>query len=477
MSERTLADLKQKQALPLEVKILLTRERVRQWIDEYGEDGVYISFSGGKDSTVLLDLVRNRFGYKNVPAVFVDTGLEYPEIRQFVKSFDNVEWLKPKMNFKQVIAKYGYPFISKEVSECVYGARKYLKKVLEQINARQTDRVIPYGYWFQRVTGTGKYQKRANPPSNAEILESAHRGGNGTTTIAKPQNFSDIDLESQKRLTRGGLTTSTESSVDYLNIAEMIVRGGISTSQTNEHKTFSDGETKGLYTLNARTAMLIGKYQVDWDKKKKGLIPSNEQDRSQFSQERYKFLLNAPFEISSECCKVMKKKPIKEYAHRTGRHPMTAQMAEESRLRTQKWIQNGCNGFNLKEPISNPMSFWTEQDVLQYIYENNLPICSVYGEIVKADTDIVGQMDFEDWGFGTGEESHIFKTTGCSRTGCMFCGYGCHLEKEGEGRFERMKFTHPKQYEYIMKPWNQGGLGYKEVIDWINENGNLHIRY
>ena len=140
MSERTLADLKQKQALPLEVKILLTRERVRQWINEYGEDGVYISFSGGKDSTVLLDLVRNRFGYKNVTAVFVDTGLEYPEIRQFVKTFENVEWLKPKMNFRQVIEKYGYPFISKEVSECVYGARKYLAKVVEQMNARQTDR-------------------------------------------------------------------------------------------------------------------------------------------------------------------------------------------------------------------------------------------------------------------------------------------------------------------------------------------------
>lgn len=59
----------------------------------------------------------------------------------------------------------------------------------------------------------------------------------------------------------------------------------------------------------------------------------------------------------------------------------------------------------------------------------------------------------------------------------MFCGYGCYLEKEGEGRFERMKETHPKQYEWIMKDWEEGGLGYKKVIDWLNENGNLHIRY
>lgn len=59
----------------------------------------------------------------------------------------------------------------------------------------------------------------------------------------------------------------------------------------------------------------------------------------------------------------------------------------------------------------------------------------------------------------------------------MFCGYGCHLEKPGEGRFELMKKTHPKQYDYIMRPWEEGGLNYKEVIDWINENGNLHIKY
>lgn len=204
-------------------------------------------------------------------------------------------------------------------------------------------------------------------------------------------------------------------------------------------------------------------------------IPS--EDRSQFAMEKWQFLLTSPFPISNKCCNVMKKNPAHDYSHKTKRMPITGEMAQESRLRTQKWIQHGCNMFDAKNPKSCPLSFWTEQDVLQYIYENKLPICSVYGEIIKADTDIIGQMDIEDWGFGTGEESHVFKTTGCSRTGCMFCGYGCHLEKEGEGRFERMKETHPKQYEYIMKPWDKGGLGYKEVIDWINENGNLHIQY
>jgi len=142
--KHTIQELQQWQALPLSIKVRMTKQRIRDWINYYGEDGVYVSFSGGKDSTVLLDLVRQE--YPNVVAVFVDTGLEFPEIRQFVKLFDNVEWIKPKMTFRQVIEKYGYPFISKEVSECVAGARKYLTAVasdlqsLERTNERTNER-------------------------------------------------------------------------------------------------------------------------------------------------------------------------------------------------------------------------------------------------------------------------------------------------------------------------------------------------
>ena len=112
---RTIDDLRQLQALPLSLKVRMTQERIRAWVREFGTDGVYVSFSGGKDSTVLLHIVRDL--YPNIPAVFCDTGLEYPEIREFVKGFDNVTWLKPKMNFRQVIEQYGYPFISKQVSK------------------------------------------------------------------------------------------------------------------------------------------------------------------------------------------------------------------------------------------------------------------------------------------------------------------------------------------------------------------------
>lgn len=89
MAKHTISDLYQMQSMPLSIKVRMTEKRIRGWIEEYGVDGVYVSFSGGKDSTVLLDIVRKL--YPDVLAVYVDTGLEYPEIREFVKSFDNIE--------------------------------------------------------------------------------------------------------------------------------------------------------------------------------------------------------------------------------------------------------------------------------------------------------------------------------------------------------------------------------------------------
>ena len=106
--------LEERQSFLLDKKIEMSYDRIKEWYEAW--DGqVYVSFSGGKDSTVLLDLVRSV--YPNVPAVFIDTGLEYPEIRQFVKTINNVIWLKPEIPFPQVIEKYGYPVISKEVAQ------------------------------------------------------------------------------------------------------------------------------------------------------------------------------------------------------------------------------------------------------------------------------------------------------------------------------------------------------------------------
>lgn len=338
----TKEELKMMQNMTLYGKVMMTKVRIREWVNHWGEDNVYISFSGGKDSTVLLHLVREDF--PNVPAVFVNTGLEYPEIQAFAKSFDNVTTVYPSMSFKDVITTYGYPMISKEVSEAVKQVRNPNYK--------------------------GKHKK--------EILF------------------------------------------------------GIATDKNG--------------------------------------------NKSQFNCEKYKPLLYADFMISNTCCDVMKKSPAKRYEHKNNMHPILAQMADESRLREQKWLENGCNGFDMKRPVSNPMSFWLEQDVLQYIKEHNIEICSVYGDIQPKG----GQLALD------GMECELC-TTGCQRTGCIFCGYGCHLEK-GETRFQRLKRTHPKQYDYcicggaydtdgLWKP-DKNGLGMAHVFDELNKlYGKDFIRY
>ena len=229
---------------------------------------------------------------------------------------------------------------------------------------------------------------------------------------------------------------------------------------------------------NQRLAIMLGLFAENGEIKAN--IPSK--DRSAFSLEKYRFFLDAPFEISNKCCNVMKKEPAHRYAKETGRHPITAQMASESKLRTQKWLQNGCNAFEAKYPISNPMSFWTEQDVLLYIKQNNLPICSVYGDIVedRSGTDAVeGQLTISDLeGY---ENMDLFdaqrlplKTTGCSRTGCMLCGFGCHLEKS-PNRFEQLKQTHPKMYD-LLDIVKNNGVTMREAINWINDNSNINIK-
>ena len=117
--------LKELQALPLERKIGITSARIIEWYTHW--DGqVYVAFSGGKDSTVLLDIARKLF--PDIEAVFVNTGLEYPEIQKFVKTFDNVTMLRPKLRFDEVIKKHGYPMISKEVAKNITESRTWIAR-------------------------------------------------------------------------------------------------------------------------------------------------------------------------------------------------------------------------------------------------------------------------------------------------------------------------------------------------------------
>lgn len=95
--QHTHEELILRQELPLEDKVRMTKMRIQQWYLAF-ESKVYVSFSGGKDSTVLLHIARSM--YPDIPAVFVDTGLEYPEIREFVKSVSGVTIVRPEIGFK-----------------------------------------------------------------------------------------------------------------------------------------------------------------------------------------------------------------------------------------------------------------------------------------------------------------------------------------------------------------------------------------
>lgn len=344
-----MGDLKQMQCLPLEAKINMTQRRIKDWY-EHWDGQVYVSFSGGKDSTVLKHIVDSM--YDDVPALFVNTGLEYPEIQKFVKDIkagkydcfnSDVEIARPELRFDEVLKKYGYPVISKDVAMSVKTA-KYNKET----------------YRYKKLMGIA-----------------IDKNGNA----------------------------------------------------------------------------------------------------SQYNMPQWSFLLEAPFDTSSQCCDVMKKRPIHKYEKETGRKSIIATMAQESRNRAIAWYKNGCNAFDAKKQKSQPMSFWTEQDVLHYIKKFKVPYASVYGDIVVEDMheDVLeGQINMIDY-LECHEETDKLKTTGCTRTGCIFCMFGCHLEKE-PNRFQRLKETHPRQYEYCINggemvegKWipNKEGLGLGKVLDYI----------
>lgn len=326
MAKHTHGDLEQMQSLPLESKITMTQRRIQDWYDHWNGD-VYVSFSGGKDSTVLKHIVDGM--YDDVPSVFVNTGLEFPELQSFVRDIkagkydcfnSNVEILTPEKRFDEVLKEYGYPVISKVVAHNVSVARR-------------------------------------NPNGN----------------VAKNIMF-------------------------------------------NPDRT-------GL-----------------------------------FNHYKWNFLINEPFLVSEKCCDVMKKKPARQYAKETGRKVILGTMAHESKLRYSNWLKNGCNAFDGSSPSSQPMAFWTEQDVLQYLKTYDVPFSKAYGEIRQK------------------PGSDLLELTGYQRTGCVYCLFGAHREAL-PNRIQRLKETHPKQYaycinggEYVDGMWqpNKDGLGLKLVLERLN---------
>lgn len=105
---------------PLDRKIRETQERIAIWCERWGRHAS-MNVSGGLDSTVLRHIARNHpeIDGRSIPQFFSDTGAEYPEIRKFVRSLKGVTWVRPKMKFHEVLKRYGYPVVSKRISQYV----------------------------------------------------------------------------------------------------------------------------------------------------------------------------------------------------------------------------------------------------------------------------------------------------------------------------------------------------------------------
>ncbi|MDO9069348.1 MAG: phosphoadenosine phosphosulfate reductase family protein [Deltaproteobacteria bacterium] len=299
------------QALPLSEKIALTETRIRCWHESFNGK-VAVSFSGGKDSSVLLWLVRRLF--PDVPAVFCNTGLEYPEVVKHVMSHDNVMVMRPKMPFRQVLEKYGFPLVSKKVA-------------------------------------------------------------------------------------------------------------------------------RGISVLRNHTAANQNIYRL-YDQ---GINRFGEQVNGFKVADRWRFLVDAPFNCSDKCCQIMKKEPMTRYTKLTGYKSFVGTMATDSKAREKVYLQHGCNGYDMKDPKSMPLGFWKEQDVLQALVTYNIAYPTVYGRILRRDN---GEL----------------YCTGVKRTGCVFCMFAMHMES-APNRFQKLYHSHPRLHSYCMDK-----LGLGDVIKYVREN-------
>ena len=147
--------------------------------------------------------------------------------------------------------------------------------------------------------------------------------------------------------------------------------------------------------------------------------------------DRWQFLIKERFDVSEQCCEYLKKRPFARYSRETGEVPILGVMAGESDLRKRQYIRRGgCNSFQNSHIASYPISIWTDADIWEYLRKYNVPYCELYDK-------------------------------GHTRTGCMFCGFGAHLEKVS--RFELLYDLHPRAYNIFMD-YENNGCTYREAL-------------
>lgn len=160
---------------------------------------------------------------------------------------------------------------------------------------------------------------------------------------------------------------------------------------------------------------------------------------------------DCPVEVTEQCCPIIKERPVASIGYK---NIMTGEMAEESVARETEYLKSGCNKVFPDGTVrSKPMGSMTEQGVLYGIKHFNIPICADYGEVILRDGK--------------------YKCTKASRTGCKLCGFGAHFDTD---RFIRLQDTEGPTVRLAFKPMSEGGLGYKELIEFSNKYCGTNIK-
>ena len=353
-------DLIKMQSRPFNTKLQVTTAKFLEFCQKT-EYNVSLSFSGGADSSVLLDMFakfwslhREQHGNKPLLVIYANTSNEFASMPKHIKFFCeyienkydikiDLHIVRSKITFFDVVKTEGYPVASKKVARMI----RDVKEFLDERGLKYEDDIEPY---LDQGIETANYLRSINCPATIVLRLSGY------------------------------------------------------TRDNNISKTWS--------------------------------IPK-----------KWRFLINAPFPISEHCCDILKKQPIKLVQKEVKANPIYGTLAEDSQMRRDAYLKTGCNAFKDGHGKSTPMGFWTRQDILRYLHDFNIPIAPPYGEIVQL-------------------ENGKFEFTKEHNTGCKLCLFGCHLEKE-PNRIQRLADIEPNTYKFVMKSREEGGLGYREVMDYL----------
>lgn len=370
MSEQafTVEDLQKMWARTPERKVAVTQTKILE-VCLRTNYKVAVSFSGGKDSAVLLDIVARCWAadtgqHGNAPLVvaFADTSNEFAGMQKFVKEYCkfieakhgiaiDLHIVRGEKTYYEVLKEIGYPVGSKRISKQVRKIRNWLK-----LSGVQWD----------------------------EIRDNL-----------------DNEIESAGFLRSLG---APDTIVLYLT----------------------------------------------------GIKSNNEKSKHFKLSKRWRPLIPAPFNVSEECCEKLKKAPIRAIENELGLNPIIAEMAADGEQRKASYLKTGCNAFSDGKARSKPMGFWLEKDVLWYHERYKLPHFQSYGDLVCDEE--TGELHF------TGEQ----------RTGCKLCLFGCQF-KDRKAQFERLNEAEPQTVEFALRPISEKGLGYREVLEYINKNCKCDI--